>query len=383
MSVLRSSTPDSYGRGPQKFPLDTHSQVGSMIVFQAIKVLPPEAPITFTKKNSFNEMSDAGALDTAKESLDLVTQSLQGATGQKIIPLGGDRVSLYLPISFQVNESFQYDNAALGAIGGTVANVLQSGNSTVGAALGQALRSGASSLKDFFFNGTFTGEAGRIAAAAGAGAIQTGSLGLGAGVADAIRITARVTINPNLRTKFNGVNIREFAFQFKLIAKSAEESIAIKNIVKFFRFHAHPKELPGQGAFPIALEYPNMFKIKLKTQVGGAFKNVGTPIKFCYLRNISTVYNPTSAVLHPDGAPNEVDINLSFTEFKPLSRHDVVVEDNDESFDRERELSPDQLAQINRTNASRFAEQFGGGNRGNMGETIRSNQNEVASRGGL
>ena len=42
MSVLRSSTPDSYGRGPQKFPLDTHSQVGSMIVFQAIKVLPPD-----------------------------------------------------------------------------------------------------------------------------------------------------------------------------------------------------------------------------------------------------------------------------------------------------------------------------------------------------
>ena len=56
MSVLRSSTPDSYGRGPQKFPLDTHSQVGSMIVFQAIKVLPPEAPITFTKKNSFNDI---------------------------------------------------------------------------------------------------------------------------------------------------------------------------------------------------------------------------------------------------------------------------------------------------------------------------------------
>ena len=72
---------------------------------------------------------------------------------------------------------------------------------------------------------------------------------------------------------------------------------------------------------------------------------------------------------------------INFTDV--TNKGSIVVEDNDESFDRERELSPDQLAQINRTNASRFAEQFGGGNRGNMGETIRSNQNEVASRGGL
>ena len=32
-----------------------------------------------------------------------------------IIPISGDRVQLYLPISFQVNDAFQYDNAALGA----------------------------------------------------------------------------------------------------------------------------------------------------------------------------------------------------------------------------------------------------------------------------
>ena len=92
----------------------------------------------------------------------------------------------------------------------------------------------------------------------------------------------------------------------------------------------------------------NMFKIKLKTQVGGTFKNVGTPIKYCYLRNISTVYNPTSPVLHPDGAPNEIDLNLSFTEYKTLSRQDIVNEDNDAAFDAEHELnlSNEQIAEI-------------------------------------
>ena len=94
-------------------------------------------------------------------------------------------MQLYLPISFQVNDAFQYDNAALGAIGGAVANVLQgnSASGTVGGALANAFNAGAASLKDFFFGGSYTGEAGRIAAAMGAGAINFASLGMGAGVA--------------------------------------------------------------------------------------------------------------------------------------------------------------------------------------------------------
>jgi hypothetical protein len=348
MSIQQNQIPNafSYGGGSQRFPIDTHAQVGSQIVFQAIRIQPPEAPIRFTSASTFKDIIVTSGSDTVKDIGKQIGSGLANATGQKIIPISGDRVQLYLPISFQVNDALQYDNnAALGAIGGAVANVLQgnSASGTVGGALANAFSAGAASLKDFFFGGAYTGEAGRIAAAMGAGAVNFASLGMGAGVADAIQLTARVTINPNLRTKFNGVSIREFAFQFKFIPKSQRESVAIKKIIKFFRYHAYPAEIPGNGAFPIALEYPNLFKIKLKSQVGGSFRNVGTPIKYCYLRNISTVYNPTSAVLHPDGSPNEVDLNLGFTEYKTLSRQDIENEDNDNLFDAERELQLDQL----------------------------------------
>ena len=351
MSIQQNiiTNPFSYGGGAVKFPIDTHAQVGSQIVFQAIRIEAPEAPIKFTSSSTFKDIFQSPG-ESALDTVDLLTSSLKNAKGQKIFPIANNRVQLYLPISFQVNDAFQYDNAALGAIGGAIANVLQgnSASGTVGGALANALGAGAASLKDFFFGGAYTGEAGRIAAAVGAGAINFASLGMGAGVADAIQLTARVTINPNLRTKFNGVAIREFAFQFKFIPKSQRESAAIKQIIKFFRFHAYPDEIPGGGQFPIALEYPNLFKIKLKSQVGGRFRNVGTPIKYCYLRNISTVYNPTSPVLHPDGAPNEIDLNLSFTEYKTLSRQDIVNEDNDAAFDAEHELnlSNEQIAEI-------------------------------------
>ena len=345
VNTLDLSNPFSYGGGPQKFPIDTHAQVGSQIVFQAIRVQAPEAPIKFTSSSTFKDIlkTPGGAGGVVVEGVEGIQSGLKNATGQKILPIAGDRIQLYLPISFQVNDAFQYDNAALGAIGGAIANVLQgnSASGTVGGALANALGAGAASLKDFFFGGAYTGEAGRIAAAVGAGAINFASLGMGAGVADAIQLTARVTINPNLRTKFNGVAIREFAFQFKFIPKSERESVAVKKIIKFFRYHAYPDEIPGGGQFPVALEYPNLFKIKLKSQVGGRFRNVGTPIKYCYLRNISTVYNPTSPVLHPDGAPNEIDLNLSFTEYKTLSRQDITNEDNDNLFDTERELNLD------------------------------------------
>jgi len=56
--------------------------------------------------------------------------------------------------------------------------------------------------------------------------------------------------------------------------------------------------------------------------VSGTFKNVGTPIKLCYLKTVSTTYNSTSPVLHADGSPTELDLNLTFTEYKPLNRDD-------------------------------------------------------------
>jgi hypothetical protein len=43
----------------------------------------------------------------------------------------------------------------------------------------------------------------------------------------------------------------------------------------------------------------------------------------CYLRNISTTYNPTSASFHSDGNPTEIDLTLSFVENTTLVRQDI------------------------------------------------------------
>ena len=342
--------------GPIKFPIDTHRQLGSKISFQAIEVKPPEVDIKLEKSETHKDINKSGPSNRAtaigQAAVDLlpegVTNFFKGAgeatakAGQKINLLRGEKIDLYLPVAYQVNDALQYDHAQLGTIGAGVAGALQSGGGVLAGTM-ESINEGFSSIGDFFKSGSFSGVASRV------GAAMIGEK-MGGKIGAALGISARIAINPNLRTKFNGVSIREFTFQFKLIPKSPRESVAVKDLIKFFRFHAYPEEIPSGRAFSIALDYPNLFKIRLLSNVGGKFRNVGTPIKYCYLRTISTVYNPTTPVLHPDGSPTEVDLNLSFTEYKPLSRYDIMIEDNNALYDVEKPLTKadfDEIAQQN------------------------------------
>ena len=56
------------------------------------------------------------------------------------------------------------------------------------------------------------------------------------GVRDAVGIAARITMNPNVRTKFQGVGIRQFDFNFQFIPKSAQESQAVADIIRSLDF---------------------------------------------------------------------------------------------------------------------------------------------------
>ena len=49
----------------------------------------------------------------------------------------------------------------------------------------------------------------------------------------------------------------------------------------------------------------------------------GSNQKDCYLRSVSTNYNPSSMSFHPDGRPVEIDLSLSFVEEVTVNRQDV------------------------------------------------------------
>ena len=249
-------------------------------------------------------------------------------SAMKVTPITGGNVSLYLPIAYQVNESLNYDNVNLNASGAATTAGLNAGSDVVSSAA-RGIMEGFDNIGAFFDEGT-----GGIAARLAAERLARSPAGflVPEGIRNSIGLVGRVTVNPNIRTAFRGVNIREFSFQFKFLPKSAEESLEVKNIIRLLRRHAYPEEI-RPGGIPLGYKYPDLFKIRLLSGKTGEFKNVGTPIKMAQLRNISTVYNPTTTALHPDGSPTEIDLTLGFMEYKTISREDIDNEDNDTFYE--------------------------------------------------
>lgn len=170
--------------------------------------------------------------------------------------------------------------------------------------------------------------AARVAGTAVGGAVG-GIIGAGAGfmitegVGNALKESTRVTLNPNLRSIFEGVNMRSFSFPFRMIAKSEKESQEIKKIIQFFRREVYPEANNVDGTVPFAYTFPNIFEINI---LDGKQKNPGFDIQRCYLQSVQTNFNQTSTGMYEGKDRNyfiEVDLTLNFIEFATLDKNRV------------------------------------------------------------
>ena len=128
----------------------------------------------------------------------------------------GERVSLYLPQALTFRDAAEYSTGVeLGAIGGTAEAAANQGQN-IGGILGAAAREGFSTIQDLLTGRTdVDGDAARLAATR----IARNFAGERGG--NVARSVLRTTVNPNKRTLFRAVNLRDFSFQFKMIANSA------------------------------------------------------------------------------------------------------------------------------------------------------------------
>ena len=118
-----------------------------------------------------------------------------------------------------------------------------------------ALAEGVSEIFGYLMNPALQGEAARLAA------LRASRVVPNAGFQAAVSIGVQRTMNPNTRALFKGVNLREFSFNFKMIANSQREAIAIERIVNHFRTELYPNVISALNV-PIAYEMPNAFSIQ-------------------------------------------------------------------------------------------------------------------------
>lgn len=149
-----------------------------------------------------------------------------------------------------------------------------------------------------------------------------------------VEIQAGRIVNPHMAVAFTGVPFRKFQFSYQMMARTEEESFAIREIIRRFKQAMHPS-IGGGGADAFVgqvdgryWDYPYNFRISLYTPVAGhlfMFK-----IKTCALTALDADYagSGTPSFFRGTGAPVDVRLSLSFQELTVLTRADFSGDQN-------------------------------------------------------
>ena len=328
------------------FPMESKDRYGASIIFKvkavrgaaldAVSVIEKIMPDSeYSEIN--NELQEANSADYDPDKNDGVSQeaAIESAQTKSLdreanknndegessvytarkTDYRGVNIKLYLPVALQQNDGFNIATPELGQIGAAAAATASQGKGVLSAA-GSGIKRAASSIIDLV-GGNLAGDAARLASSQLAGKVPVVGSELGA----AAQISGAVTVNPNVRSAFRGVALREFSFSFKFIARSKAEANMVEQIIKSFRTYSYPESIEA-GGISAGYKYPDMFEIIVRHEPSS--KRIGTKMQECFLKSVATNYNPSSMSFHKDGNPVEIDLALTFVEEKTLSRKDIV-----------------------------------------------------------
>lgn len=316
-----------------KFPIERQDKYNASIRFQPIKVIPVSQDVAdslIQAENNQKKVSESTATFDLESSITSGTLDLQaGAAEQSAFRLTKENTSgtlkvtripeiceLYAPAGLAFNDNVNITSNALGALGGAMLGGMGQGSGIMSAIM-SGLAEGGKSFLDMATSGLKSDTA-RVSATRAANRF------LPQGAQSAVSIGLQVTSNPNQRSMFGGVNIRTFTFAFKFVPLSERESEEIHQIIKWFRKEMYPENINfGDTGIPFGYEYPNLFDIKI---LYNNRKLENMEILPCYLQSIQHNYNASSMTWHKDGRPTEVDVNLTFTEYRTLHKGDVINE---------------------------------------------------------
>jgi hypothetical protein len=280
---------------------------------------------TVNDKSPFNNSKEIAAAKRAIERQKFMSQpgARVGMLGFKTkYPKRRTEIQLYMPPGVMIGDTVNYDTGGLG-LGGAAA--LQTLNNAEGVknSIKAALTETAKSLGGLFgMNRGGNMETARVAMARGvsmAGGVLSQNL------QNAASLGLQVKVNPNTRSIFNGVNVRNFSFSYDFYPTSRFEQEQVLQIIKRFRSEVYPRTIPPTrnlaDAFPLGYKFPNLFEIQFKFG-SNIIKHMPQPL-YSFLRGVTTNYNPTSMGFHEDGHATHISMSLNFQEFRALNREDV------------------------------------------------------------
>ena len=166
-----------------------------------------------------------------------------------------------------------------------------------------------------------------------------GKLGINVNPEAYISRATGAAINPNLELLFSGPKLRQFGFQFKMTARSKEEAVEIRKIIRFFKKGMAPRRSASNPDASFFLGTPNVFKIKFLSG-NTELKSIGK-FKTCALVSFTANYTPDGfyAAYNDSAAggsqPISVTMQMGFNELTPVF--------SDEYGDTEDDVGPNKF----------------------------------------
>jgi hypothetical protein len=235
-----------------------------------------------------------------------------------VLPVkNGAYVELYMPPGIDYNGGVEFKGMELGVGGAVAVSALQNGTNPLTAMVGSGARTLSRGLKGAANDATTNLAVNQILQNFSSDDFDTTV------IKKVGNIASQVTVNPNSRQTFEGVNTRTFSFSFSMIPTTSNESRAIKDIVKFFRTQLYPESIDEAG-ISMGYKFPERFLIHMMCDG----KQIFHRIKPSYLTSVNVKYNNGKQVFFNDPkdgdvSPYQTELSLSFTESTRLVRQDI------------------------------------------------------------
>jgi ribonuclease HII len=221
---------------------------------------------------------------TKKEVVHTDTQQATQAADQRAIA----NVSLYVPENVSLNQTANYEmTSGIGAI-------MAKGDASVGELVGMGIETITREASNMLLNNL--GEA--------RAQFQKG-----------------VASNASRYQLFNGIEFRQFQFQYKFVAKNEKESQEIEKITKVFRKHMLPDFAEGKVGF---YTIPDIFEIEYILSSANGSLTTLHKFKPCALTSCEISYGGDGSFgLFFDGKPTNVSMNLTFLELEQVVKKNI------------------------------------------------------------
>jgi len=302
-----------------KYP-DNIDQVGLYLQFAAYDYQSTPQVGTKDIQSSITSSTPFSNTDSVDDLAGTIQNTTTGTGNGESSATSKGSVFLYLPPKLEFSYGAEWQKVQFGALGSAF------GTGSIGGALKQAATIGGATAANVLGDTV-------------AGALTNVPKVQGVDLDNVLGAAFGVTFNDNTIQTFEKMQLRDFSYDYLLVARNAEEEAQIKKIVRFFKVGMHPDSGSNSKNNTIFLKYPYVWRIipsgyinTLFTKQNGTISSTSTPdigkfipqTRYCAMTKFDVSYTPDNVLsLTPGAFVTAVRISMSFSELTALTRNDI------------------------------------------------------------